>query len=63
MTNNPKKMKGLEGYGIEIVERVPIQIAYNDQNEFYLRTKQTKMQHLLDYDHPGHCSCGRHHSN
>lgn len=63
MTNNPKKIKGLEGYGIEIVERVPIQIDYNDQNEFYLRTKQTKMHHMLDYDHSGHCSCGHNHSN
>ena len=61
MTNNPKKIKGLEGYGIEIVERVPIQVEYNAQNEFYLRTKQTKMDHLLNYDQPSQCGCGHNH--
>jgi 3,4-dihydroxy 2-butanone 4-phosphate synthase/GTP cyclohydrolase II len=48
MTNNPKKLSGLEGYGIEIVQRVEIQMNHNEQNEFYLKTKQEKMGHMLD---------------
>ncbi|MGI6451987.1 MAG: bifunctional 3,4-dihydroxy-2-butanone-4-phosphate synthase/GTP cyclohydrolase II [Syntrophomonadaceae bacterium] len=47
MTNNPKKIKGLEGYGLEIVERVPIEMAYHDENRYYLQTKKEKMGHLL----------------
>lgn len=49
MTNNPKKIKGLDGYDIEVVERVPIQINYNKDNEFYLKTKKNKMEHILNY--------------
>lgn len=49
MTNNPKKITGLQGYGIEIVDRVPIQMKYKKTNEFYLKTKQHKMEHMLDY--------------
>lgn len=49
MTNNPKKITGLVGYDIEIVERVPIQMNHNEKNEFYLKTKQKKMEHMLDY--------------
>ncbi|WHH57638.1 bifunctional 3,4-dihydroxy-2-butanone-4-phosphate synthase/GTP cyclohydrolase II [Petroclostridium sp. X23] len=48
MTNNPKKLVGLEGYDLEIVERVPIEIPYNQENEYYLRTKHEKMGHMLD---------------
>jgi len=48
MTNNPKKLKGLEGYGLEVVERVPIEIAPNDLNIKYLATKKEKMGHLLN---------------
>ncbi|MBE0595798.1 MAG: bifunctional 3,4-dihydroxy-2-butanone-4-phosphate synthase/GTP cyclohydrolase II [Desulfuromonadales bacterium] len=48
MTNNPRKVVGLEGYGLEIVERVPIQIAATGSNLKYLRTKREKMGHLLE---------------
>jgi len=47
MTNNPKKIKGIEGYGIEVVERVPIEIAPGEKNVHYLRTKKEKMGHIL----------------
>jgi 3,4-dihydroxy 2-butanone 4-phosphate synthase/GTP cyclohydrolase II len=48
MTNNPKKIVGLEGYDLEIVERVPIQIPPNCTNLRYLQTKRKKMGHLLE---------------
>jgi 3,4-dihydroxy 2-butanone 4-phosphate synthase/GTP cyclohydrolase II len=47
MTNNPKKMVGLEGYGLSVVEQVPIEIPPNKYNECYLQCKQLKMGHLL----------------
>jgi len=47
LTNNPKKIIGLSGYGLEIVERVPIQIKANEVNEFYIRTKKEKLGHML----------------
>ncbi len=47
MTNNPKKIVGLEGYDVEIVERVPIEIKPNEKNVRYLKTKKDKMGHLL----------------
>lgn len=47
MSNNPKKRAGLEGYGLEIVDRVPIEIAPNPHNEIYLRTKRDKMDHAI----------------
>lgn len=49
MTNNPKKIKGLSGYGIEIVNRVPIQMNHNEKNEYYLRTKKKKLGHMLNF--------------
>ncbi|MGB9735671.1 MAG: bifunctional 3,4-dihydroxy-2-butanone-4-phosphate synthase/GTP cyclohydrolase II [bacterium] len=47
MTNNPKKLHALAGYGLEVVERVPIEIAPNEINKKYLKTKQEKMGHIL----------------
>ena len=48
MTNNPSKIEGLEEYGLE-VERVPIQMVSNPNDEFYLKTKQEKMNHMVSY--------------
>ncbi len=47
LTNNPKKIIGLEGYGLEIMEQVPIKVTPNPHNARYLKTKQQKMGHLL----------------
>ncbi len=47
MTNNPKKIIGLDGYGLDIVERVPLEIRPRTDNEDYLRTKRDKMGHLM----------------
>lgn len=47
LTNNPKKMVGLEGYGLEVVEQVPIRIAANPHNQSYLDTKKNRMGHTL----------------
>ena len=49
MTNNPRKLNGLRGYDIEIMERISIQMNHNEKNEFYLKTKQDKLQHMLNY--------------
>jgi 3,4-dihydroxy 2-butanone 4-phosphate synthase/GTP cyclohydrolase II len=48
LTNNPKKVVGLEGYGLTIVERIPIQTEPTDRNRRYLTTKREKLGHLLD---------------
>jgi 3,4-dihydroxy 2-butanone 4-phosphate synthase/GTP cyclohydrolase II len=50
MTNNPKKVVGLNGYGLDIVERVPLEIDPNEINVKYLRTKRDKMGHLILID-------------
>lgn len=47
MTNNPLKMSGLDGYGLEIVAREPIEMTCNEKNAFYMRTKCAKMGHIL----------------
>ncbi len=48
MTNNPKKIVGVEGYGVTVVERVPVEIEPNESNVRYLKTKKEKMGHLLE---------------
>ena len=50
LTNNPDKVYQLEDFGMEIVERVPIQMPATDYDRFYLETKKEKMGHLLDMD-------------
>ncbi|MBD3264526.1 MAG: bifunctional 3,4-dihydroxy-2-butanone-4-phosphate synthase/GTP cyclohydrolase II [Candidatus Omnitrophica bacterium] len=47
LTNNPKKIIGLEGYGLEIVERIPIKIKASEENKHYLDTKKNKLDHIL----------------
>ncbi len=47
MTNNPKKIIGLEGYGLTITKRIPIKITPNKSNERYLNTKKQKLDHIL----------------
>jgi len=49
LTNNPKKIVGLEGYGIEIVDRVPVEIQPNEINAAYLKAKKEKLGHLLEH--------------
>jgi 3,4-dihydroxy 2-butanone 4-phosphate synthase / GTP cyclohydrolase II len=50
LTNNPRKVIGLEGYGLRIVERVPLEVAPNDINRRYLETKRDKLHHILLQD-------------
>jgi 3,4-dihydroxy 2-butanone 4-phosphate synthase/GTP cyclohydrolase II len=47
MTNNPVKRIGLESYGLEVVENVPIEVTPNKYNRFYMETKKNKMGHIL----------------
>ena len=47
ITNNPRKIVGIEGYGLTVVERVPIEITPQESNVHYLRTKKTKLGHIL----------------
>jgi len=47
LTNNPRKVKGIEGHGLEVVERVPLEVDRNPYNEHYLQTKKEKLGHLL----------------
>ena len=48
MTNNPAKYGGLEGYGLEILDRVPLSIVPNEENIRYLETKKERLGHLLE---------------
>jgi 3,4-dihydroxy 2-butanone 4-phosphate synthase/GTP cyclohydrolase II len=50
MTNNPTKRAGIEGYGLSIVETVPIIIDANDENRDYLQTKATRLGHTFDLE-------------
>jgi len=50
LTNNPKKMVGLDGYGLKIVEQIEIETEPNEYNRRYLKCKQLKMGHLLNID-------------
>ncbi|MGD8307582.1 MAG: bifunctional 3,4-dihydroxy-2-butanone-4-phosphate synthase/GTP cyclohydrolase II, partial [Ignavibacteria bacterium] len=47
LTNNPKKIIGLKGYDLEVVERIPIEVCPNDVNKKYLKTKKDKLGHML----------------
>lgn len=49
LTNNPRKIRGLEGYGLNVVERVPIQMPENEDNTGYLHTKRSKLGHMLSF--------------
>ncbi|MFH1159815.1 MAG: bifunctional 3,4-dihydroxy-2-butanone-4-phosphate synthase/GTP cyclohydrolase II [bacterium] len=49
LTNNPKKISGIEGFGLEIVERIPIEVKHNKNNWLYLKTKRDKMGHMLSF--------------
>jgi 3,4-dihydroxy 2-butanone 4-phosphate synthase/GTP cyclohydrolase II len=50
LTNNPKKMVGLEGYGLSITEQIPIEVEANEYNRCYLECKKLKMGHMLQLD-------------
>ena len=52
MTNNPQKISGIDGFGLRVVRREPLEIATNEKDEFYMYTKYTKMGHLLHIKKP-----------
>ncbi|MFC1692993.1 GTP cyclohydrolase II [Candidatus Latescibacterota bacterium] len=66
MTNNPKKIVGLEGYGLEIVERFPVEVPLNHENTFYMQTKKDKMGHMLsmkkNFNKTKEKNCGKNNS-
>lgn len=47
LTNNPRKLVGLAGFGLEIVERVPVEVPVNEENRLYMRTKRSRMGHII----------------
>jgi 3,4-dihydroxy 2-butanone 4-phosphate synthase / GTP cyclohydrolase II len=47
LTNNPRKIVGLESYGLQVIERVPLEVAPRETNIHYLRTKQKKLGHIF----------------
>ena len=49
LTNNPKKLSGIEGFGLTVVEQVPIEVAPNDENRRYLAAKRDKLGHRLHH--------------
>jgi 3,4-dihydroxy 2-butanone 4-phosphate synthase/GTP cyclohydrolase II len=57
MTNNPAKRAGLEGYGLSVVERVPLITSPTPENEQYLSTKQARMGHVLNLDEARDSRC------
>ena len=59
MTNNPTKIVGLEGYGLEMVERVPLELDSCEHNADYMRTKKEKMGHLLKLSGCSACSTAK----
>jgi len=59
LTNNPKKMVGLEGYGLSVVEQIPIEVAPNEFNRCYLECKKLKMGHLLNMVEPQGVNSGQ----
>ena len=54
LTNNPKKIRGLQGYGLEVVEQLPLRVDPNPSNALYLDTKRRKLGHLLEEVHADH---------
>ena len=60
ITNNPKKVVGIQGYGLDVVERVPMGITPNQHNLRYLETKRDKLGHILE-DVPNNACCERKH--
>lgn len=48
MTNNPKKISGVSGYGLKVVDRIPLEVGHNIVNDHYLKTKKIKMGHMLE---------------
>jgi GTP cyclohydrolase II len=53
MTNNPRKVKALQGFGVRVAERVPLQVGGNPHNKLYLETKADKLGHMLGNRHQG----------